>query len=222
MKDATLYHYNFGEREMRKILSLLALLIFLMSCYMSASMIIYVHADFTSNAHTLITVYAENPSHDDNIFFAALNLRSTLTVVGEGIVLAPISATNIVGTQHTLTATVHDDLGNPIVDRAVDFGIVSGPHAIIPAVTVLTDTNGEATFTYSGSSLGTDIIEARFVNSQGETVTSNQVTKEWTRIDQVIPEVPLGTVVASAAMIIALISYAVKPKWRSKQEHFNL
>lgn len=222
MKDATLYHYNFGEREMRKVLSLLALMIVLVSCCISASLINYAHADFVARTHTLITEYTEKPSYDDNIFFAALNLSSTLAVVGEGIVLAPISATNIVGTQHTVTATVQDDLGNPIVDRAVDFGLVSGPHAIIPAVTVLTDANGKAAFTYSGSSIGTDIIEARFVNSQGDTVTSNQVTKEWTRIDQVIPEVPLGTVAASAAMIIALVAYAVKPKWRSKQEHFNL
>ena len=147
--------------------------------------------------------------------------RTRASVTGESILLTPLSATNIVGTQHTVTATVQDDLGNPIDGCDVDFGIVSGPTAIIPAVTVTTDTNGEATFTYTGIDIGTDIIEARFVNSQGDTVTSNQVTKEWTRIDQVIPEVPLGTIVASAAMVIALVAYATKSKWRSKQEHFN-
>jgi len=32
----------------------------------------------------------------------------------------------------------------------------------------------------------------------------------------VIPEVPWGTVMASAAMIIALVAYAAKPKWRRR------
>lgn len=176
---------------------------------------------FVDDGDTTINVWTQNPSTDDNIFFAALYL-STVAVVGEGILLAPISATNMVGTQHTVTATVQDDLGNPIVGRDVDFAIVSGPHAVIPAVTAPTDTNGEATFTYTGISIGTDIIEASFVNSQGDTVTSNQVSKEWTPIDKVIPEVPLGTVAASAAMIIALVAYATKSKWRSKQEPFSL
>lgn len=34
----------------------------------------------------------------------------------------------------------------------------------------------------------------------------------------VIPEVPLGTIVASAAMIIALAAYVAVPKWRRKQK----
>jgi hypothetical protein len=207
---------------MRKTLSLLALLIFLMSCCISASIIINVKADFAADAYMLRTVYTENLSKDDNFFYATLGLSSTSAVVGESIVLAPTSAINIVGTQHTVTAIVQDDLGNPIAGCDVDFGIVTGPTAIIPAVTVSTDINGEANFTYTGVSIGTDIIVASFVNSQGDTVTSNQVTKEWTRIDQVIPEVPLGTVVASAAMIIALVAYAAKSKWKGKQEAFNL
>lgn len=38
----------------------------------------------------------------------------------------------------------------------------------------------------------------------------------------VIPEVPLGTVMASAAMMIALVTYIVVPKWRRKREYVNL
>lgn len=34
----------------------------------------------------------------------------------------------------------------------------------------------------------------------------------------VIPEVPLGTIVASAAMIIALAAYVAVPRWRRKQK----
>jgi len=41
---------------------------------------------------------------------------------------------------------------------------------------------------------------------------------EWPQ-PKVIPEVPLGTVVASMAMIIALVAYVATPKWRKKQEY---
>ncbi|MCK4731723.1 MAG: Ig-like domain-containing protein [Methanophagales archaeon] len=136
---------------------------------------------FVSDGDTNIIVDTINPSNDDNIFFASLFLASTTAVVGEGILLTPASATNPVGSEHTVTATVQDDLGNPIVDREVTFTIVSGPHGGLTD-TDTTDVNGKATFTYTGTWAGTDVIEASFVNSQGVTITSNQVTKEWTDI----------------------------------------
>ena len=134
---------------------------------------------FVDDGDTAITVYTQNPSNDDNIFFASLYLASTTAVVGEGILLAPVSASNPVGTQHTVTATLQDDLGNAIEGRDVTFTIISGPHAG-QASTVPTDATGVATFTYTGTSDGIDTIEASFVNSQGITITSNPVTKEWT------------------------------------------
>ena len=134
---------------------------------------------FVSDGDTSIHVYTRNPSNDDNIFFASLFLASTTAVVGEGILLAPVSASNPVGSEHTVTATVQDDLGNPIVGRDVTFTIVSGPHAGLSYIDT-TDANGQVTFTYTGTSAGTDVIEATMVDSQGNTVTSNQVTKEWT------------------------------------------
>ena len=133
---------------------------------------------FVSDGDTSINVYTENPSNDDNIFFASLFLASTTAVVGEGILLAPVSASNPVGTSHTVTATVQDDSGNPIVGRDVTFTIVSGPH-VGQTSTVQTDASGEATLTYTGTSTGTDVIEATMVDSHGNLVTSNQVTKEW-------------------------------------------
>jgi|GEM_PF-5471643 len=40
-------------------------------------------------------------------------------------------------------------------------------------------------------------------------------------IEHVIPEVPIGTIVASASMAIALVAYFAVPKWRRKQKHIN-
>src|SRR6185436_17887841 len=43
-----------------------------------------------------------------------------------------------------------------------------------------TNAGGQATFTYASTAAGTDTIVASFVNSQGQTTTSNAVTKTWT------------------------------------------
>lgn len=133
---------------------------------------------FVNDGDTNISVFTINPSDDDNIFFAALFLGSTTAVVGEGILLTPDNAVNDLNTQHTVTAKVQDDNGEPVEGKEVTFTIVSGPHAGLTD-TDTTDSNGEATFTYTGTTAGTDVIEASFVDSNQETVTSNQVTKTW-------------------------------------------
>lgn len=66
-----------------------------------------------------------------------------------------------------------------MVGRGVTFRVVSGPNAGLTS-SVLTNSSGQASFAYMSSVPGTDTIEASFVNSQGATVTSNQVTKTWT------------------------------------------
>jgi hypothetical protein len=122
---------------------------------------------FVSNGDTSINVFTRNPSNDDNIFFAALFLRSTTAVVGEGIVISQPTDTNPLGTPHPVTATVQDDLGNPIVGVSVTIEVISGPNAGTSG-TSLTDSNGQMTLTYTGSVPGVDIIEASFINSQGQ------------------------------------------------------
>lgn len=99
---------------------------------------------------------------------------------GESIQLSPLSATNPLGTGHTVTAKAQDGDGNHLVGTVVTFTVVSGPHAGVTGNDT-TDVDGEATFTYTGtgSTTGTDVIEARFVNADSKTITSNQVTKTW-------------------------------------------
>lgn len=93
------------------------------------------------------------------------------------ISLAPLAATNNVGTSHTVTATVKDGQ-TPIVGKTVTFTVVSGPNTGLTGTDV-TDANGEATFTYTSTLVGIDEIEARFTDDLGNIQTSNRVTKEW-------------------------------------------
>jgi hypothetical protein len=133
----------------------------------------------------------------------ALNGAVTLqgnTIGVEDISLAPASSTNPTGEPHTVTATV-TGTGNPMVGKIVAFKVVSGPN-VGQTSTVMTNSNGQASFTYTSGAAGTDIIEASFVNSQGATVTSNQVTKTWSPA-MVVPESALGALTAIGACFAA-------------------
>ncbi len=173
---------------------------------------------FVNTGDTQIVVDTLNPSDDDNIYFAALFLASTTAVVGEGIVLAPTTALNPLNTDHTVTATVQDDQGNPIVGRLVTFKVVSGPNAGVTG-TDTTDVNGKATFTYSSSVAGQDTIVASFVNSVGQIITSNRVTKTWESGPQ--PTVPSMTewgIIAAVIILTALIPVALRRRVLARTE----
>jgi hypothetical protein len=137
---------------------------------------------------------------------AAVTLQGN-TIGVEDISLAPASSANPVGAQHTVTATV-TGTGYPVVGRIVTFKVVSGPNAGLTS-TVMTDINGQASFTYTSGSTGTDTIEASFENSQGATVTSNQVTKTWGPTLPV-PESALGALTAVGACFAAFAVVKMK------------
>ena len=98
------------------------------------------------------------------------------------ITLTPTSATNPVGTPHTVTATVREN-GSPVVGTMVAFSVVAGPNAGVTG-TGITDVNGQATFTYTSATPGTDLIRASFTDSAGHTQTSDTVSKTWTQVER--------------------------------------
>ena len=98
-----------------------------------------------------------------------------------GIKLAPATDTNVVGTNHTVTATVSDSDGHPQAGVVVTFSITSGPNSPKTG-TGVTDASGNASFTYTGTGgVGTDHLVATFVDNLGAVHTSNEVTKNWIR-----------------------------------------
>jgi hypothetical protein len=133
---------------------------------------------FVPNGSTTITVTTLNPSNDDNVMFAALSLTGVTAVVGEGVTLSPLLDTNFVGQSHTVTATVQNTNGQPISGRTVNFRVKSGPHVGTSGAGT-TNASGQATFTYTGTSVGTDILIARMTNSTGSPDSSNEVRKVW-------------------------------------------
>ncbi|CAM3629731.1 immunoglobulin-like domain-containing protein [Corallococcus soli] len=136
---------------------------------------------FVSQGATRIVINTFNASNDDNIFFAALSLRAASAIVGEGIVLGPPLATSEVGLSHTVTANLQNDLGQPLINRAVSFLINAGPNAGQTGQAV-TNSAGHASFTYVGSGgVGRDQIQASFTKTSGGVSLSNLALKDWTQ-----------------------------------------
>lgn len=88
--------------------------------------------------------------------------------------LSPLKATNVVGSTHNVTATACLNQ-KPVEGITVTFTI-TGAHNI--SGTATTDSNGQATFAYKGSVVGTDTIAAS-ANINGKEVASQLATCEW-------------------------------------------
>lgn len=76
------------------------------------------------------------------------------------IEVTPPTATNTVGEEHCVTATVTDRFGNTIDAGVAVFFSVTGGNPTTEPTTVKTDTKGQARFCYTGTKVGLDTITA--------------------------------------------------------------
>ena len=78
--------------------------------------------------------------------------------VATRLTIEPTQDTNLIGTEHAVTAVVYDKYGNPLPSAKVTF-TVTGVHNLTP-VELTTNTSGKAIFEYAGKNTGTDTIVA--------------------------------------------------------------
>ncbi len=107
-----------------------------------------------------------------------------ILVRGEGvkvistIELGPPTATNNLGTTHTVCASIATNV-TPYAGVAVTFTISSGPNSVTN-FTTLTGSNGVACFTYLGNGgLGLDYITASYLDIFDHHISSGVATKLW-------------------------------------------
>ena len=116
------------------------------------------------------------------------------------ITLDPPTATNEVGTDHTVTATVGiEGLGSPPGegDADVEFEITAGPNTGDTG-TDTTDADGETTFTYTGDGgTGTDTIQACVVDFPE---VCDNATKDWVAATPTPTTTPTPTPTVAAAV----------------------
>src|SRR5690606_35771726 len=117
---------------------------------------LYTIDPFLEPGDTQISIFSSNPSNNDNIFFAGFLIRGSAAVIGEGILLTPPSTSRPVGMNHSKTAFLQDDNGDPVVGRQVNFEVTSGPNAGMTHSSN-TDAAGKATFAWSSALPGKDM-----------------------------------------------------------------
>jgi hypothetical protein len=107
-----------------------------------------------------------------------VSVGSQPCATGAQLSLAPATQTHTAGQTASVTATL-SACGTPLPGGTVDFAVQSGPNAGAagsgPAVT---DANGNATFTYTSATVGTDTVQATVPNDVG-TIPSNTVSVVW-------------------------------------------
>jgi hypothetical protein len=76
------------------------------------------------------------------------------------LVLTPPTATNVVGAQHCVMATVKDAFGNPTPGITVRFSVTPATSRTPSSGSAVTNAGGEATFCYTSTQTGADAIHA--------------------------------------------------------------
>ena len=153
-----------------------------------------VHESFPSfpsdwNALAIATDTPTSPTCGNDVDTGAARCgEAYLLIAGSGIVsqapnlsVRPRTATNRVGTQHTVTAEVTNDNGSPRSGVRVEF-VVTGANAgasgtCVPA-NCTSGANGEVRFTYTGNNRGQDTVNATItIDGSRQTATAS---KTWT------------------------------------------
>jgi RHS repeat-associated protein/uncharacterized repeat protein (TIGR01451 family) len=98
---------------------------------------------------------------------------------GAQITLGPDGSISATGITSTFAAQVSDAAGQPLANAPVSLTGISGPNAGLSAATI-SNAQGAASFSYSSSVAGSDLLQANLPNLTGSGVASNRVTANWT------------------------------------------
>jgi uncharacterized repeat protein (TIGR01451 family) len=103
-----------------------------------------------------------------------LAVKGELTAAVYHLDLEPKTATNDVGSTHTVTATLTLN-GVPQAGKTIDFSVTGANSASGSAVT---DVNGQASFSYVGTNAGVDTITATY-SQNGNVLATDTAEKTW-------------------------------------------
>lgn len=143
----------------------------------------------TDTAHVLDTGGFDSSCRgNESLQWRPIGTRGIDAPGGE-LSLSPATSHGAGGSPITVLARLRDANAAPLANVLVDFKAVSGPNAGETGEAV-TDSRGEARFTYVGTAQGADIVRASVANASGAIVTSNDVTVQW-ETASCGPDVPL-------------------------------
>ena len=103
---------------------------------------------------------------------------SSSTTDAGHLALRPLTTITPIGGNYTATAIATDAGNEPVAGLRIDFRVVTGPNTGRTG-SATTNSSGIATFTYSSTLTGTDVVRASITNSVGAVLTSNDVSSTW-------------------------------------------
>ena len=112
------------------------------------------------------------------------NMSTQWTPIGSApcphavLTVTPSTQSHEVGTTATVSATFTNSCGTPLAGANVDFTSLTGPNAGTIHMDT-TDRSGNASFSYTSASSGTDTLQAVVTNLAG-TITSSDGSVTWT------------------------------------------
>jgi uncharacterized repeat protein (TIGR01451 family) len=155
-----------------------------------ATGLLHASTQVTAGAHSVyFSIFDQGDSGYDSAVFLdnlavgfvanpADNCKPGAAPVNFKLSLTPATATNPIGTQHLVTATLTDAADNPVDSALISF-TVAGVNPDSGSGT--TDENGEATFSYTGNNAGQDQISACYdADSSPPCEATASATKDWT------------------------------------------
>jgi hypothetical protein len=155
-----------------------------------ATVLLHASSPITPGAHSLyLSIFDQGDQILDSAVFLdnlvvgfvadpAANCVPGAQPVNFKLSVTPATATNPTFTPHTVTATLTDSSNNPVGPGAPIEFTVTGPNATTG--TSLTNASGVATFTYTGTHEGTDLISACYKDGAPICLAVATVTKTWT------------------------------------------
>ncbi|HEU4766945.1 MAG TPA: Ig-like domain-containing protein, partial [Pyrinomonadaceae bacterium] len=109
-------------------------------------------------AGTYVLRLSANDTHRVGSDDIQVTVNASPALVGATLQLAPVApGPYVTGTLQSVRATLRNSAGNPLANFGVEFA-VNGPNAT--AGSAITNTSGQATFSYSGTNPGTDTVTA--------------------------------------------------------------
>lgn len=146
-------------------------------------------ATLLDSAHVLDTGGFDSSCRgNESVQWREIGTRGIEAPSGE-LTLGPSDSTGSGGSPVTLRAHLQDANGAPLSNVAVELRAVSGPNADESRQAV-TDSQGNARFTYVGTAQGADVVRATVTNASRAPVQSNDVTVTW-ETASCGPDVPL-------------------------------
>jgi hypothetical protein len=154
-----------------------------------ATVLLHASHQVTPGAHSLfLSLFDQGDNILDSAVFLdnlvvgfvpnpAVNCVPGAQPVNYKLTLTPATDSNPTFTPHTVTATLTDTSGHPIGSAPVEF-TVTGPNATTGTST--TNASGVATFTYTGTHEGTDLISACYKDGAAVCLAVATVSKTWT------------------------------------------